>query len=73
MLIIASLIFVFVGFLMAVTGSFLWVVVGWAVSPEGVAMKTAKAGVVPWSEILDVRKRELGTWLQQEREARAAV
>ena len=25
------------------------------VSPEGIAMKTAKAGVVPWSQIVDVR------------------
>lgn len=25
------------------------------VSPEGITMKTAKAGVVPWSQIIDVR------------------
>ncbi|HCG55568.1 MULTISPECIES: STM3941 family protein [Brevibacterium] len=27
---------------------------GLTVSPEGIAMKTAKAGVVPWSEILEI-------------------
>lgn len=77
-LIIASLIFVFVGLLMAGSDSLVWTIVGWVavvffllgcvvqvrrlftrvpgltVSPEGIAMKTAKAGVVPWSEILEI-------------------
>ncbi|WP_350269459.1 STM3941 family protein [Brevibacterium sp. CBA3109] len=77
-LIIVSLIFVFIGLLMGLGGSLLWMIIGWVavvffllgcvvlvrrlftrvpgltVSPEGIAMKTAKAGVVPWSEILDI-------------------
>ncbi|MGO2942349.1 MAG: STM3941 family protein [Brevibacterium aurantiacum] len=78
-LIIASLIFVLIGLVMAGSDSILWKIIGWVavvlflistifmirrlfirvpaltVSPEGVAMKTAKAGVIPWSEILDIR------------------
>lgn len=77
-LIIVCLIFVFIGRLMGLGGSMLWMIIGWiavvffllgcvvqvrrlfthvpglTVSPEGIAMKTAKAGVVPWSEILDI-------------------
>lgn len=79
MLIIACLIFIAIGLVMAGGDSLLWTIIGWVavvffllglivqvrrlfvrtpaltVSPDGVAMKTAKAGVVPWPEIVDVR------------------
>lgn len=78
LLIIACVIFILIGLVMAGGDSILWMIVGWVavvffllglvvqvrrlfvrtpalkVSPEGIAMKTAKAGVVPWSEIREV-------------------
>lgn len=77
-LLIACVIFVLVGLVMAGSESILWMIVGWVavvffllglivmvrrlfvrtpaltVSPDGITMKTAKAGVIPWSQITDI-------------------
>lgn len=78
-LLIACVIFILAGLVMAGSESILFMIIGWVavvffllgivvmvrrlfartpaltVSPEGIAMKTAKAGVVPWSQLVDVR------------------